>query len=171
MKASYNAASFLRNVVRRGALVFLFLICAAPVCAQTDYLVVDVDDLFGLWYSESDWGDFDNDGDLDLLMAGYGPTSGQGYHKFYRNDGNSAFALLDLGITGTGNGSVAFADLDGDNDLDAFVCGQSATVWISAASTLTRRQASSSPTRSFRTGSPVRSASGITIAMAIWTSS
>ena len=127
MKASYNAASFLRNVVRRGALVFLFLICAAPVCAQTDYLVVDVDDLFGLWYSESDWGDFDNDGDLDLLMAGYGPTSGQGYHKFYRNDGNSAFALLDLGITGTGNGSVAFADLDGDNDLDAFVCGQSAT--------------------------------------------
>ncbi|MCB5247292.1 MAG: FG-GAP-like repeat-containing protein [Candidatus Cloacimonetes bacterium] len=103
------------------------MLWALPALAQTDYLVVDVDDLFGLWYSESDWGDYDNDGDLDLLMAGYGPTSGQGYHKFYRNDGSSVFTLLDLGMTGTGNGSVGFADLDGDNDLDAFVCGQSST--------------------------------------------
>ena len=120
------------NSARLGAvgkitIFLLIMLWALPALAQTDYLVVDVDDLFGLWYSESDWGDYDNDGDLDLLMAGYGPTSGQGYHKFYRNDGSSVFTLLDLGMTGTGNGSVGFADLDGDNDLDAFVCGQSST--------------------------------------------
>ncbi|MFO8144830.1 MAG: FG-GAP-like repeat-containing protein [Candidatus Syntrophosphaera sp.] len=92
--------------------------------AQTDYFVDDVNDLFGLWYSDSVWGDFDDDHDLDLLMVGYGLTSGQGNIKFYRNDGNSVFNLVDNAMTGTGNGSVGFADLDGDNDLDILICGQ-----------------------------------------------
>ncbi|MGC9361905.1 MAG: FG-GAP-like repeat-containing protein [Candidatus Syntrophosphaera sp.] len=92
--------------------------------AQTDYFVDDVNDLFGLWYSDSVWGDFDDDHDLDLLMVGYGLTSGQGNIKFYRNDGNSIFNLVDNAMVGTGNGSAGFADLDGDNDLDILICGQ-----------------------------------------------
>jgi hypothetical protein len=110
-------------------LVFLFVFPACQLEAQTDYLVIDVDDLFGLWYSESDWGDMDADHDLDLIMVGYGAggQTGQGFMKFYRNDGNSDFALVDNPMLGTGNGSVRFADLDNDNDLDAIVCGQVAS--------------------------------------------
>ncbi len=107
--------------------VIALLLAAVPVWSQTDYFAVDVDDLFGLWYGESDWGDFDNDNDLDLLMAGYGLVTGQGYNKFYRNDGNSVFTLLTTDLLGTGNGTVRFADLDGDGDLDALVCGQVAS--------------------------------------------
>lgn len=97
-----------------------------PLFAQVDYFTLDVDSLFGLWYSESDWGDFDNDNDLDLMMVGYGlgGANGQGFNKFYRNDGNSAFHLVDTGMLGVGNGCARFADLDGDNDLDAVLAGQ-----------------------------------------------
>lgn len=107
-------------------LLFLISVYLFPLFAQVDYLTLDVDSLFGLWYSESDWGDFDNDNDLDLMMVGYGlgGANGQGFHKFYRNDGASAFHLIDTGMLGVGNGCARFADLDGDNDLDAVVAGQ-----------------------------------------------
>lgn len=102
------------------------LLWSAPVLAQIDYFVQDDPSLFGLWYSDSDWGDFDNDNDLDLLMVGYGlgGVSGQGFIKFYRNDGNSTFSLYPTEMSGAGNGTARFIDLDGDNDLDALICGQ-----------------------------------------------
>jgi hypothetical protein len=114
------------NTMRLVLLTIMTAFFVFPLFAQVDLLVQDTPQLFGLWYSESDWGDFDNDMDLDLIMNGYGAggASGDGFHKFYRNDGNSTFTLLDTGILGTGNGSVRFADFDGDNDLDALVCGQ-----------------------------------------------
>jgi len=117
---------------RHAALVllfFCFVFAASRSAAQTDYLVIDVDDLFGLWYSESDWGDFDSDNDLDLLMVGYGAggATGDGFLKFYRNDGDSVFNLVATDMPGTGNGSVRFGDLDGDNDLDVLICGQVST--------------------------------------------
>lgn len=39
---------------------------------------------YNLRYSSSDWGDYDNDGDLDLLLSGY--TSSTAYSKVYRNN-------------------------------------------------------------------------------------
>jgi len=107
-------------------LLILILVLVFPLFAQVDYFTIDVDNFFGLWYSESDWGDFDNDNDLDLMMVGYGlgGANGQGFNKFYRNDGASVFTLLDTGMMGVGNGCARFADLDGDNDLDAVIAGQ-----------------------------------------------
>jgi hypothetical protein len=116
----------LLNPYRFVMVALLVVFTCSPLLAQVDYLTSDVDTLFGLWYSDSDWGDFDNDNDLDLLMAGYGlgGANGQGFMKFYRNDGNSQFALLNTDLVGVGNGTTRFADLDGDNDLDIFICGQ-----------------------------------------------
>lgn len=110
----------------RLVMICLFFAMLHPLFAQVDYFTIDVDSLFGLWMGDSDWGDYDNDNDLDLMMVGYGlgGATGQGFHKFYRNDGNSAFTLLDNGMMGVGNGSVRFADLDNDNDLDAIISGQ-----------------------------------------------
>jgi len=106
-------------------LTAILFIC--PIQAQIDYLTLDVDGMFGLWYSDSDWGDCDDDGDLDLQMVGYGLTTGQGYSKYYRNDGAAGFLLYPNAVIGTGNGSIRWGDLDGDGDLDAIVCGQVAT--------------------------------------------
>ena len=122
-KASYRD----RFGINKGIWVLVFLLSFSSfIYAQVDYLTQDTDTFFGLWYSDSDWGDFDNDSDLDLMMVGYGlgGTNGDGFHKFYRNDGNSTFSELNTGMIGVGNGTARFADLDGDNDLDAVICGQ-----------------------------------------------
>lgn len=126
MKLDYCKAKLIGLSGSKYILLFLILVLVFPLFAQVDYFTIDVDNLFGLWYSESDWGDFDNDNDLDLMMVGYGlgGANGQGFHKFYRNDGASVFTLLDTGMMGVGNGCARFADLDGDNDLDAVIAGQ-----------------------------------------------
>lgn len=106
-------------------LVLMFIgLISAPLLAQVNYLTSDVDTLMGLWYSDSDWGDYDNDNDLDLLEIGYGLVSGQGIIKLYRNEGNSVFSDIANSMPAVGNGSCRFADLDGDNDLDVLICGQ-----------------------------------------------
>ena len=63
------------------------------------------------------WGDYDNDGDLDLyLMA---EASG-GDNRLYRNDGVSGFADVTSGpLVNTSFGAaVTWADYDNDGDLD-----------------------------------------------------
>ncbi len=129
MKTSNSFVAISRRLALLVSLVLCCCLATSRIQAQTNYLVIDVDDLFGLWYSESDWGDFDSDHDLDLIMVGYGAggQTGQGFMKLYRNDGNSAFNLHDNAMLGAGNGCTRFADLDGDNDPDAIVCGQSAS--------------------------------------------
>ncbi|MHC4085402.1 MAG: CRTAC1 family protein [Planctomycetota bacterium] len=64
------------------------------------------------------WGDYDNDGDLDLYLTNDGPN------KLFRNDGNDTFtdvtAIAGVGNTGFSVGT-AFGDLDNDGDLDLYV--------------------------------------------------
>ncbi|HXV61214.1 MAG TPA: CRTAC1 family protein [Vicinamibacteria bacterium] len=62
--------------------------------------------------------DFDNDGDLDLLVTYYGPN------RFYRNNGDGTFEEIgaELGLDDSGwSTSAAFADYDRDGINDLFV--------------------------------------------------
>jgi len=62
------------------------------------------------------WGDFDNDGDLDLYLA-----KSIGENKLYENEGNCVFADITAGsCMGDSNSgtAVAWADFDEDGDLD-----------------------------------------------------
>jgi hypothetical protein len=76
-----------------------------------------------LSYSSAAWGDFDNDGRLDLLLAGStnGAASGA-ITQVYHNNGNGTFSLF-ASLTGIFQGSVACADLDGDGALDVVITG------------------------------------------------
>ena len=68
------------------------------------------------------WGDFDNDGNIDLHLANSGDTN-----RLYHNQGNSSFIDLiasgpNTGLNNDTNSShSSWADYDGDGDLDLYV--------------------------------------------------
>ncbi|MBL8879708.1 MAG: VCBS repeat-containing protein [Phycisphaerales bacterium] len=66
------------------------------------------------------WGDYDNDGDLDLLVTGW--TGAARLCAIYRNSGGS-FVDAAAGMTGVNYGRAAWVDYDNDGDLDVSVCG------------------------------------------------
>jgi len=75
------------------------------------------------------WGDYDNDGDLDLLITGN--NNGTRISKIYRNDGNGSFVDIGAALTGVDNSSVAWGDYDGDGDLDILLTGSTGSASIS----------------------------------------
>jgi hypothetical protein len=72
----------------------------------------------------SAWGDYDHDGDLDLLYDGIDSTFANGFTLLYRNDSMGQFTLIDAHLPGSGEpGSVSWADMDHDGDLDILLGG------------------------------------------------
>jgi hypothetical protein len=79
--------------------------------------------LTGLHWSDVAWGDYDNDGDLDVLIAGF--TAGnEAATKLYKNEGDDNFTEVQgLPFPGTYIGDLAWGDFDGDGDLDVILQG------------------------------------------------
>ncbi|HRJ41542.1 MAG TPA: FG-GAP-like repeat-containing protein [Caldilineaceae bacterium] len=76
--------------------------------------------LTGVLNSSVDWGDYDNDGDLDVLWAGAGSNVLAGVH---RNDGGGTFTNINAGLQGVNYAGVAWGDYDNDGDLDILLTG------------------------------------------------
>lgn len=83
--------------------------------------------LTGVMYGAGSWGDYDGDGDLDIvvsgskrLLANYPP--GDPVSIVYRND-NGVFINANAGIANVMYGSAAWGDYDSDGDLDLVVTG------------------------------------------------
>lgn len=72
------------------------------------------------YISLADWGDYDNDGDPDLLFTGY--TSAP-ITMLYRNDGNGVFIAISTGLVGVYMGGGQWGDFDNDGDLDIILSG------------------------------------------------
>jgi len=85
--------------------------------------------LKGVRYAALDWGDYDSDGDLDLIVSGMDPM-GTSLTVLYENDGGvlEIDEINSEGIVNVHNGNVAWADYDSDGDLDLAVSGENATV-------------------------------------------
>jgi len=77
--------------------------------------------------SSVDWGDYDNDGDMDILLTGIDENNTD-ISKIYKNNGNNSFTeQLNVSLTGVIRGSVGWYDYDNDGDLDIFLSGDTAS--------------------------------------------
>lgn len=66
------------------------------------------------------WGDYDNDGDLDILA----PDDSS---MVYRNDGGNTFSNANLGLAKANFGPARWVDMNGDNKLDIIYAGQNSS--------------------------------------------
>ncbi|MBL7994544.1 VCBS repeat-containing protein [bacterium] len=111
----------MKNVI----LIFLYILTLTVLLTPTQLRTQTFTDsgisLSAAIYGSTQWGDYDNDGDLDILLTG---NSGGGIavSKIYRND-NSIFTDIAAGLVGVYEGSSAWLDYDNDGDLDVLLAG------------------------------------------------
>jgi PKD repeat protein len=81
--------------------------------------------LTGVEDSSVDWGDYDNDGFLDIILTGSDIT-GYRNSKIYRNNGNNTFTeQQNIHLTGVTSGSAKWGDFNSDGNLDILLAGSS----------------------------------------------
>ncbi len=83
--------------------------------------------LTGLRYSSADIADVDNDGDLDIFIAGYSPSY---IARLYLNNGAGEFSLSSESFTGVIYSASKFGDIDGDGDQDLIYMGHNGSVYV-----------------------------------------
>ncbi|MEZ4773722.1 MAG: T9SS type A sorting domain-containing protein [Bacteroidia bacterium] len=81
----------------------------------------------GIGVGSLEWGDFDADGDLDILASGDQQINGPGTTRLYRNDGGSFSLVSPLPFANLKEGSARFIDFDRDNDLDVILMGRNSS--------------------------------------------
>ncbi|MBD2149020.1 S8 family serine peptidase [Pseudanabaena sp. FACHB-1277] len=77
--------------------------------------------LIGVYGKNVNWGDYDSDGDLDILLTGGIGSINNNISKVYRNDGGS-FIDINAPLLGV-EGDSAWGDYDNDGDLDILLTG------------------------------------------------
>lgn len=79
----------------------------------------------GVFYGGARWGDFDQDGDLDLALTGIRTLMDSPIAAVFENQ-EGGFRPLAM-LPGAYGGSLQVADLDNDDDLDLILSGQDAS--------------------------------------------
>jgi len=81
----------------------------------------------GVYSGSSAFADIDGDTDQDVLITGRNSLN-QKISKLYRNDGNGNFSVISgTPFDGVYRSSIAFVDIDGDNDQDVLITGANAS--------------------------------------------
>ncbi|HEY9694944.1 MAG TPA: DUF4347 domain-containing protein [Oculatellaceae cyanobacterium] len=77
------------------------------------------------------WGDYNNDGLLDILLTGYNAPNSDGISKLYKNTGSGFSEDTSVTLPGVGDSSVAWGDYNNDGLLDFLLTGYSGFTLIS----------------------------------------
>ena len=88
--------------------------------------------LIGVSKGSAKWGDYDNDGDLDIFLTGVTDqtyTTEDYTSNLYRND-SGTFVERIYDIEDGGEGTTAWGDYDNDGDLDLAVIGICDEHWV-----------------------------------------
>lgn len=106
------------------SIILFFLLCLVQLAIAQNF----TEKLFAPFDGESGGGiafsDVDGDNDLDLFFTGTNSTFRQSAKKFI-NDGQGNFIeRRDTAFDGIIASSMAFSDVDGDNDPDLFIMGE-----------------------------------------------
>jgi hypothetical protein len=109
----------------KNILLAAFLFCASVSFSQTPPFTNINAGMQDLGYSWATWGDYDKDGDLDVILCG-DPGSTIPVTKIYRND-NGVFTDINTTIPGLNYSSAEWGDYDGDGDLDLLMTGRDNT--------------------------------------------
>jgi predicted nucleotidyltransferase len=104
-------------------LLLSFLILTQTLLAQPFTEAPQSPPFDGVQLSSIAFADVDGDNDQDVLITGLN-SSLDNIAKLYTNDGTGAFTeATGIPFEGVQNGSVAFADVDGDGDMDVLITG------------------------------------------------
>ncbi|MBU4486273.1 MAG: VCBS repeat-containing protein [Candidatus Delongbacteria bacterium] len=83
--------------------------------SQVEFVDIDAG-LQGVEHSSVEWGDYDNDGDLDILLTGAEYRGDfETFSRIYNND-NGSFTDIEAGFHDSKGGAVAWGDYDNDED-------------------------------------------------------
>jgi len=84
---------------------------------------------FQSWLGDLEWGDYDNDGNVDLIVSGVGGASGtERRTTLYHNDGNGNLVeVTAVVLPGLSHSAIEFADFNADGELDIFLTGANNT--------------------------------------------
>lgn len=76
----------------------------------------------GLYGGSVQWGDYDHDGDLDILVTGK-MEDNKLATIIYRNDGNGRFTKIITHVPGVYDGCARWGDFEGNGKLDILITG------------------------------------------------
>ncbi|NOG44770.1 MAG: T9SS type A sorting domain-containing protein [Calditrichaeota bacterium] len=108
-------------------IILIFLIISIQTNAQT-FEELDIG-LPNFQDGALAWGDFDNDGDLDLAATGFDNTSGNKVSYIYVNEGGPIFTPSSI-LANASNGSIEWGDMNGDGNLELLLSGDAAATHI-----------------------------------------
>ena len=95
------------------------------------------------------WGDYDNDGYIDLAISGVSGNGSTYYTKVYRNNTDGTFTDSASGLAGSNEGMAAWGDFDLDKRLDLAVVGRNAFGYLGAIYQNTGSVYNTAPTAPF----------------------
>ncbi len=81
--------------------------------------------LTGLYLGSVQFGDYDNDGDLDVLLCGF--DNNTRHSLLYQNQGGNVFTQVSFAVEDMAQGELNFIDFDKDKNLDIAAAGYAAS--------------------------------------------
>ena len=110
------------KLLKKG-IVLITMLSLNKINAQLNFTEV-ITPFTGINRGSIAFSDIDNDNDQDVLITGYN-TSSQPITKLYTNNGSGVFTEVSgTPFEGVYESSIAFSDIDNDNDQDVLITGE-----------------------------------------------